>query len=128
MPFSSTRIYNGTNPANVNAVGSQYALAVEVLNQSMGTGLTAAAPGTANASITSATIVAANASRKGLVIVNLSGKNVSFGFSGQAAVVSRGVTLAPDGIFNMGPTTFTTGAVTAITTGADSALAFQEWT
>lgn len=88
--------------------------------------LTSNAPSSASVGITSSQILAANANRKGLVLVNTSSANISLGF-GTAAVLNSGITLYPGGAFNMDEYCFTTSAITAIASAATSNLGIQEW-
>jgi hypothetical protein len=90
------------------------------------TDLTPSAPTAASVGVASAQAVAANASRKGLVLVNTSNATISLGF-GSAAVLNSGVTLRPDGVFEMDEYTFDLGAVNAIASAAASNLAIQEY-
>lgn len=89
--------------------------------------LTASAPAAASVGLTSAQAVAANANRKGLTLTNLSAGNISFGI-GAAAVLGSGVTLTPNGVWEMDKYTFSTAAINAIAAGAAAALAIQEYT
>ena len=63
----------------------------------------------------SSQILASNANRKGLVIINTGSYTVSLGFS-NAAVANSGVVLYPSGTFNMDAYSFTTSNVTATAT------------
>lgn len=90
------------------------------------TDLSPAAPATDTVGVTSATAVASNASRKGLVIVNVSVNKVSFGMAGNTAVLNSGITLYPGGTWVMDEYTFDTGAVTAIASAASSVISIQE--
>lgn len=84
-------------------------------------------PTSATIGITSSTPVAFNASRRGLVLVNLSNNRISLGF-GVSAVLNNGITLYPGGIFAMDQFLFTTASVNAIASVAGSVLAVQEFT
>lgn len=88
--------------------------------------ITASSPTSAAVANTSGLVVAANASRKGLVIVNVGSANVSLGF-GSAAVANSGVTLTPNGVYEMDDYLFTTAAVNAISP-TSSTVAIQEYT
>lgn len=88
--------------------------------------LTPAAPAAATVGVASAQAVAANASRKGLVLVNVSNNRISFGL-GATAVLDSGITLYPGGVWEMDEYTFDVGAVNAIASAASSPLAIQEW-
>lgn len=91
------------------------------------TALTASAPAAATVGVTSATAVASNSSRKGLVLINTSANTISLGF-GSAAVLASGITLNPNGgTFVMDEFTFSTAAVTAIASGASSNLSVEEY-
>lgn len=90
--------------------------------------LTGASPTAASVGVASAEAVAANANRKGLVLVNVSSNVISLGF-GAAAVLNSGITLnALGGAWTMNKETFTTQQVQAIAGGAASPLAVQEFT
>lgn len=91
------------------------------------TGLTAQAPTAASVGVTSAQVVAANTSRKGLVLTNNSTANISIAFGGNAAVSGSGIVLYPGGVFFMDEYMFTTAAVNAVATAAASNLGVQEW-
>lgn len=92
------------------------------------TDLTPSAPTAASVGVASAQAVAANANRKGLILVNTSTNRISLGF-GSAAVLDSGVTLYPNGgSYSMGEYDFDLGAVNAIASGATSNLAIQEYT
>jgi hypothetical protein len=89
--------------------------------------LTASSPASVSVGIASASAIAANASRKGLVIVNLSEANVSFGI-GVAATLSSGITLTPFGVWTMDDYTFSLAEVFAIASAAASTISVQEYT
>jgi hypothetical protein len=88
--------------------------------------LTPASPTTFTAGVASAQAVAANSSRKGLVIINRSTNTVSFGL-GAPAVLNSGITLTPNGIWVMDAYTYCTTAINAIASSASSVLAIQEF-
>jgi hypothetical protein len=89
--------------------------------------LTPAAPAAVSVGVTSGLAVAANASRKGLTLVNTSANIISIGL-GVAAVLYSGITLnASGGAFEMGIGSKCTSAVYAIASGATSNLAIQEF-
>jgi len=91
--------------------------------------LTASAPANNTAGISSASAVAANANRKGLVIVNTSLTAWVYLGLGATAVVGSGVALGPGGgSFTMDEYSFTTAAVNAIASAASTNLAIQEFT
>jgi hypothetical protein len=87
--------------------------------------LLASAPTAASVGVASAQAVAANANRRGLVLINTSVNDISIGL-GAAAVLNSGITLKPNGVFEMDEYTFNTGAIFAIAAGAASNLAVQE--
>jgi hypothetical protein len=91
------------------------------------TALTASVPTFATVGVASAEAIAANASRKGLILVNTSNNDISLGI-GAAAVLNRGITLQPGGSWTMNEHSFTTAAVNAIASAAASNLAIQEFT
>lgn len=91
------------------------------------TDLTPAAPTFVTVGLVSALAVAANADRKGLILVNTSVNRISLGF-GAPAVLDSGVTLYPAGSFNMAEYDFDLGDVNAIASAASSNLAIQEYT
>ena len=85
------------------------------------------APATANTTTTSAIVVPANASRKGLTIINLTSTRVYLSFEGNTAVVNSGIMLANGGSFSMDNFSFTLGAVRAIVASGTSILSIQEF-
>lgn len=90
--------------------------------------LTASAPAAASVGVTHGQVLAANANRRGLVLVNTSTNVISIAF-GSSAVLNSGITLEPNGgSFTMDEYTFTTAAVDAIASGGSSNLAIQEFT
>lgn len=89
------------------------------------TPLTYSAPIAATVGVGAAQALAANANRKGLILVNTSSNNISISIGGTAVLYS-GITLNPFGTFQMDATTFATGAVSAIASAASSNLAIQE--
>lgn len=91
------------------------------------TALTGSSPTSATIGATSTAAVAANSSRKGLVLINTSENIISLAF-GSAAVLNSGITLYPRGSFQMDEYTFSTQAVNAIASVASSNLAIQEYT
>jgi len=96
------------------------------VTKSVPTDLAPASPTAASVGVASAQVVAANASRKGLVLVNTSVNRISLGF-GATAVLDNGVTLYPGGVFEMDERIFDLGAVNAIASAASSNLAIQEY-
>lgn len=93
------------------------------------TALTPSAPTTATVGTSSGQVVASNANRKGLIIVNLSSNTISLGLGSNAAVLNSGATLTTLGsVFQMSEYDFTTGAVNAIASAGSSVISIQEYT
>lgn len=90
------------------------------------TPLTPAAPTFATVGTSSASAVAANANRKGLILINTSGNYIYLGL-GFTAVIGSGIVLIPFGTWTMDEFTFTTAAINAIASGASSNLSIQEF-
>lgn len=87
----------------------------------------AKAPTNASVGVASAQVLAANPSRRGLILVNTSVNAISIAFD-QAAVLNSGITLAANGgSFTMTVPSFNQGAINAIAAGAASNLAIQEF-
>ena len=85
------------------------------------------APTAATVGVASASALAANPNRTGLVLVNTSSNVISIAF-GNAAILNSGITLnANGGVFVMDEFTFSTQQVFAIAAGASSNLAIQEF-
>lgn len=85
------------------------------------------APATANVTTASTIVVPANASRKGLTIINLTNTRVFLSFESNAATVNSGIMLANGGSFSMDNFSFTLGAVRAIVASGNSILSIQEF-
>lgn len=92
------------------------------------TPLTGSAPTNVSVGVTSAQAVAANASRKSLVLINTSSNNISFGIGANAAVLNNGITLTPNGVWESDEYSYVTSAINAIAAGASSNLSVQEFT
>jgi hypothetical protein len=90
------------------------------------TDLSPSAPTVASVGVASAQAVAAAATRKGLILRNLSNARISLGF-GSAAVLDNGVTLYPRDTFEMDEYDFDLAAVNAIASAAASSLSIQEY-
>ncbi len=90
-----------------------------------GVTLTPLSPATASVTSSSSQVVAANASRKGLVIVNEGTAAVYFGL-GATAVNGSGITLSPGGVWVMDTYTFVTTSINAVSPTATS-LSIQEY-
>lgn len=89
--------------------------------------LTVSASATYLATTTSGQAVAANAGRRGMVIVNLGTVNVALGL-GEAAIDNRGIVLVPNGTWTMDNHTYTTAAVNAKAASTTANLGIQEFT
>lgn len=88
---------------------------------------TALAPGLVPVATSSVQVLAANASRKGCNLTNMSDSTISLAFGGNAAVLFYGIVLGPGGVFWMDLQDFTTESVNAIASGTDGTLAVQEF-
>ena len=135
--FPSTQTVNGTvtvvssNSANLlaNVTVTNFPATQNVaVTGNVSTTVTTNPLTPSNSVVTTASsqILASNANRKGLVIINTGSYTVSLGFS-NAAVANSGVVLYPSGTFNMDAYSFTTSNVTAIATTANSYVGIQEW-
>lgn len=116
--FSTVNLQDG-NGTIVSSSGG-------ALNTNTKTALTANSPAVSSVGVTSAQSVAANASRKGLLLFNNSSATISVAF-GNAAVLGSGVTLLPGGTWEMGEYSYSTAAVNAIAGSAASNLSIQEY-
>jgi hypothetical protein len=85
------------------------------------------APATVSVGATSATALAANASRTALILINTSANVISLGFGTNAAVLYSGVTLYPGGSLSMDVMDNVQQAITAIASVASSSLGIQEF-
>lgn len=91
------------------------------------TPLTASTPTNASVTTLSSSVVSANTSRKGLIIVNLSSNTISFGIGSNPAVLNSGITLTGLGsVWNMSEYDFNTSAINAIGS-ASSTISIQEF-
>ena len=95
------------------------------LNVAIAPSGSANAPTSGSVSSSDSVVLAANAARKKMVIVNIGSTNVFFG-DGQAAVMNSGIVLTPNGTWVMDSYTFTTAAIHAIC-ATSSALSIQEY-
>lgn len=91
------------------------------------TPLTALTPTFATVGVTSAQVVAANGSRKSLVLINTSTNDISFGIGVNSAVLYSGITLTPKGVWESDEYSYVTSAINAIASGASSNLTIQEF-
>lgn len=88
--------------------------------------LTPSAPTFATVGVADGIAVAANANRRGLILVNTSVNIISIAFGSNPAVLNSGITLTPYGAWTMQDITFTTAQINAIAGAAGSNLAIQE--
>lgn len=88
--------------------------------------LTGSAPVAVAVATSSAEAVAANASRKGLVLVNTSAGNISLALA-TPAVLNSGITLNPGGVWEMDEYTYSTAQVRAIASLSPANLGVQEF-
>jgi len=87
--------------------------------------ITPASPATYAVTNSSSQMLAANASRTGLVVTNVGSVTVFFGM-GATAVSNSGIALVPSGSWTMDRYTFYAGAINVICASA-STLAIQEY-
>ncbi len=124
-----TAYTSGSLLASASAGPGVSALYAEVSGSVISTksGLTGNAPAAVAVGVGSALAVAANALRKGLILVNTAGVNTSIAFGANAAVLNAGITLVPLSTWKMDEYSFTTEAVNAISAAGPSNLAVQEF-
>ena len=89
--------------------------------------LTGLAPVSSNVDATSAQVMAVNAARRGLILMNLSKKKMSFGLEGAVAIIDSGITLLGGGAWTMDKGSFTVGAITSVGEQDGMTLAIQEF-
>lgn len=91
--------------------------------------LTASAPAQAAVGTSSGAVLSAAATRKGLILINVStaGQRVSLGL-GAAAVLDQGITLYAGDSWTMDEYSFSTAAINGISSAASGVLAIQEFT
>jgi hypothetical protein len=107
---------------DINIIGAGVPLLVNTKGN-----LNVSAPTAVSVGTSSTAVVALNATRQGLVLVNTSNGIISLGF-GTAAVLNSGITLLPYGSFCMDEYSFNIDAVNAIASVAASNLTVQEYT
>ena len=90
------------------------------------TPLTGLAPSSSSVGVTSSQVVAANPSRKGLVLINTSVNHISFGIGSNPAVLDSGITLTQNGVWDMSEYDYVTSAINAIASASGSNLTIQE--
>lgn len=114
----------------ITALGSPFQAGGSIGNTTFAktkTALTANAATTVTCGATTTVLLAANASRKGLVIVNTGVKDIFIGI-GASAVLNQGIYLvANGGTWVMDDYTFTTQAINGITTSSTSNISIQEF-
>jgi hypothetical protein len=89
--------------------------------------VTPAAPTNVGVGAASTSVVAFNADRKGLVLVNISANKIYLAFDNTASLY-KGIALTPNGgAWSMDDYTFCVTAINAIAEGADSTLCIQEF-
>jgi len=93
----------------------------------LGADLLVSAPTFATVGVASASAVAANANRTGLILTNTSNNTISLGI-GAAAVLNSGITLFSGDSYQMDMGNFSSLVVNAIASSASSNLAIQEFT
>lgn len=89
--------------------------------------LTPSAATAVSVGVASTSLVAANASRKGLIVTNISANKISLNLLGGAAVLNTGITLFPGWIWEMDEFSFTTNAIDAIASVAATVITIQEF-
>ena len=130
--FGGTNISTGTGVGGAGiprvTVSSDSFPATQAVSGTVNTknALTGNSPAVGSVGVASASLLAANASRKGCVITNTSVNNISLGF-GAAAVLGSGITLPPWGVFQMDEYMFSVAQIFAIASAAASSVAVQEW-
>lgn len=122
---------SGQLPATLGAKTTANSLAVniasdQVISVNAKQPITANSPSSVTVGVTSVVFLAANASRKGLTIMNTSAATVSFGW-GVAAVLTSGITLLPGGTFNMDEFSYSVAAINAISSAAGAVVSLQEF-
>ncbi len=85
------------------------------------------APDSSVVGLTSVQVLGENLARRGLILMNLSKKKISFGLDGAMAVLDSGITLLGGGAWTMDKGSFTVGGVTAIGEQNGLQLAMQEF-
>lgn len=127
LPASGGAVQGGTstNPIRIDPTNAT-TTSVQIQTHPA---LTGSAPTANTVGVASGSAVAANGSRKGLILTNTSNAWISLGVTANAAVLYSGITLSPNGgTYNMTKDDFTTGQIFAIASAASSNLAIQEFT
>ena len=89
--------------------------------------LTGNAPSAVSVGATSGLILAANTSRKGLVLCNTSNADMSLCFKVNSAVLYSGITILAGASWTMTKDTFTTDAIYGIASAGSSNMGIQEF-
>lgn len=119
------------DPTAGSTVGIGTALNPLVVNPSISPAistLTGLAPVTTTVGTSSATLLAANASRKGLVITLVGTGRIFLSFGANAAIINGGIPLLTAGsVWVMDAYTFSTQAINAIGSAAGITVSIQEF-
>jgi hypothetical protein len=108
------------------AVSGSVAVTGPITDSQYRANLTAATPTFVSVGTSTGTVLSANASRKGLILVNTSSGTISLGL-GASAVLNSGITLKPNGTFCMGSFCLHTGQINGIASTPSCNLAIQEF-
>lgn len=84
-------------------------------------------PASAAIAETATRVVNTNASRRGLILTNLSSGNISLAFAPSVPVLGKGITLQPGSSWMMTRDCFSTAQIDAVAEDSDSELAIQEF-
>jgi hypothetical protein len=122
IPSDSTLI--GSKDASGNLQPASVANPIPIVIEP--TSVTGNTPTNTPIGLSSVTVLASNANRKGVNVVNISFGTVSLAF-GIAAVLYTGVTLGPGGTFWMDAQDFTTATINAISSQTNTTIAVQEF-
>jgi hypothetical protein len=76
--------------------------------------------------IVSELVLLENINRSGLILINVSSNRISFGF-GTDAILDKGITLYPGGVFNMAECDFYSGNIYGIAADINSVVTIQEF-
>lgn len=124
-PFNTVQVGGKDTGGNLQTISTDTTGAIFVSTR---LALTGSAPSAASVGVSSGVVIAANSSRRGLVLTNTSNNVVSFNIAGGSAVLREGITLYPGGNWDMDEFTFTTSAINGIASAASSNIAIQELT
>lgn len=124
-PFDTTQVGGKDPSGNIQSLSTDATGALFITDRLP---LTGAAPSAVSVGVASGVVIAANTSRRGLVLTNTSIGIISFNIVGGSAVLRSGITLYPGGHWEMDSYTFTTAAINGIASVAASNLAIQELT